>query len=100
MAYIRSKGFCSSALLPAALILCWRAQFLSRATGRAPPQVLPIGTRSPAYNATPACVQSDGLTLVTVDQRGIARPMFGECDVGAYEFDGDYIFAANNDVVP
>jgi hypothetical protein len=31
--------------------------------------------------------------LLAVDQRGFARPYGTSCDVGAVEYDGDYIFA-------
>jgi hypothetical protein len=32
------------------------------------------------------------------DARATPRPYAGLCDVGAYEFDGDYIFANSADV--
>lgn len=60
--------------------------------------VLPIGSNSPAYNTADSCLEADGATTLTTDERGGARPNAGtQCDVGAYEFDGDYIFAANNE---
>jgi hypothetical protein len=55
--------------------------------------VLPIGPNSPAYNTAPDCHEADGLTTLTSDERFTVRPKFSQCDVGAYEFDGDYIFA-------
>ncbi len=58
-----------------------------------PTPVLPIGSNSPAYNAAPTCLEADGLTTVSLDGRVAARPYLVKCDVGAYEFDGDYIFA-------
>jgi hypothetical protein len=54
--------------------------------------MLPIGTNSPAYNAT-SCTETDATTN-NVDGRRIPRPQpGGNCDIGAFEFDGDYIFA-------
>jgi hypothetical protein len=58
-----------------------------------PTPVLPIGSNSPAYNAAPSCIEADGATTLTDDVREAPRPHAGLCDVGAYEFDGDYIFA-------
>jgi hypothetical protein len=55
--------------------------------------VLPIGSNRPAYNAAPNCVEADGTTTLTFDARNTPRPQFAQCDMGAYEFDGDYIFA-------
>ncbi|GAA0706511.1 hypothetical protein GCM10009105_04640 [Dokdonella soli] len=55
--------------------------------------VFPIDANSPAYNTAPSCLQADGATTLTTDIRFAARPYAGQCDVGAYEFDGDYIFA-------
>ena len=60
--------------------------------------VLPIGSNSPAYNTATSCLNTD-LALVGLDERGATRPQFAQCDVGAYEFDGDYIFANDLDVV-
>lgn len=59
--------------------------------------VLPIGSNSPAYDGAPSCLEVDGATTLTGDARFTTRPQFSQCDVGAYEFDGDYIFAANNE---
>ena len=58
-----------------------------------PTPVLPIGSSSPAYNAAPNCLEADGSTTLAFDIRYAARPYAGQCDVGAYEFDGDYVFA-------
>jgi len=60
--------------------------------------VLQIGSNSKAYNAAPSCVEADGSTTLPGDERGAARPYDAVCDVGAYEFDGDYIFADGADV--
>jgi hypothetical protein len=60
--------------------------------------VLPIGSNSPAYNAAPSCIEADGATTLFDDARATPRPYAGLCDVGAYEFDGDYIFADGADV--
>ena len=58
--------------------------------------VLPIGAGSPAYNAV-NCTESDAKTNHS-DGRGAARPQSGgSCDIGAYEFDGDYVFGSNFD---
>jgi hypothetical protein len=56
------------------------------------PATLPIPPTSPAYNAAASCTDDHGATVAT-DERGIARPQGGLCDIGAYEYDGDYIFA-------
>jgi hypothetical protein len=57
-----------------------------------PTPVLPIGSNSPAYNAAPSCLEANGLTTLGLDGRVAARPYSVKCDLGAYEFDGDYIF--------
>ena len=62
--------------------------------------MLPIGSNSPAYDAAPSCLEADGSTTLTIDARVTPRPYGSQCDVGAYEFDGDYIFAANNEPTP
>jgi hypothetical protein len=59
--------------------------------------VLPIGSNSPAYDTASSCLEADNATTLTIDARGAARPYGAQCDVGAYEFDGDYIFASNNE---
>ena len=56
--------------------------------------VLPISSTSPAYNAAPNCLKADNVTPVTIDARYITRPYATLCDVGAYEYDGDYIYAS------
>ena len=58
-----------------------------------PTPVLPIGSNSPAYNVAPDCLEADGSTILTVDIVYTTRPFAGACDVGAVEFNGDYIFA-------
>jgi hypothetical protein len=60
--------------------------------------VLPIGANSPATDATTNC------SLISpapyqYDERGTARPQGAQCDIGAYEFDNDYIFASGVDKV-
>jgi len=55
--------------------------------------VLPIGMNSPANNTATSCLEADNTTTLTADERGAARPYGAQCDIGAYEFDGDYIFA-------
>jgi len=55
--------------------------------------VLPIGANSPAYNAATDCSTLSGSPALAIDSRYAARPYAAVCDVGAYEFDGDYIFA-------
>ena len=62
--------------------------------------VLPIGMNSLANDAAGSCLEADGSTTLTTDRRGATRPYGSQCDVGAYEFDGDYIFAANNEPLP
>ena len=47
---------------------------------------------NPAYNAATSCLDNNN-AAVGLDERGAARPYAALCDVGAYEFDGDYIFA-------
>jgi hypothetical protein len=59
--------------------------------------VLPIGSNSPATDSASSCIEADGTTLLTYDARGASRPYGSQCDVGAYEFDGDYIFANGNE---
>jgi hypothetical protein len=66
--------------------------FGSATSNTNPTPVLPTGSNSPTYNAAPSCLEADGTTL-RVDARFTARPLFGQCDVGAYEFDGDDIYA-------
>jgi len=60
--------------------------------------VLPVGMNSPANDAAGNCLETDGSTTLTTDARGATRPYGSQCDVGAYEFDGDYIFADGADV--
>lgn len=47
--------------------------------GRTP--TMPIGSASPAYNA------GDLDAAPLDDQRGVARPQFGDADIGAFEYD-------------
>ncbi len=56
------------------------------------PPTLPIPATSPAWNAAASCTNAKSQP-VTTDERGALRPQSGSCDIGAYEFDGDYIFA-------
>ncbi|HZX91363.1 MAG TPA: hypothetical protein VFE67_12010 [Rudaea sp.] len=39
------------------------------------------------------CLEADGVTDVGVDERGTGRPYEGMCNAGAYQFNGNYIFA-------
>jgi len=39
-----------------------------------------------------------GINLIGGVQRGVTRPYNGVCYLGAYQFDGDYIFADGVDV--
>ena len=48
--------------------------------------------------AAPAWVGQFSIRATTADERGATRPYGPQCDVGAYEFDGDYIFANSFDV--
>jgi hypothetical protein len=63
------------------------------ASSQYPLPVLPIGSNSPANDAASSCLEADNSTTLTIDERGAARYYGAQCDVGAYEFDGDYIFA-------
>jgi len=60
--------------------------------------VLPIGANSPATDATTSCSLTPSGSL-EVDERGTTRPQGAHCDIGAYEFDNDYIFANGGDAV-
>jgi hypothetical protein len=55
--------------------------------------VLPIDANSPAYDAAPRCLETDGTTTLCADARLTPRPQFAQCDVGTREHDGDYIYA-------
>ncbi|HEY7871879.1 MAG TPA: choice-of-anchor Q domain-containing protein [Rudaea sp.] len=57
------------------------------------PATLPIAQTSQAYNAAASCTDDTKGTLATADERGVTRPYGASCDIGAYEYDGDYIFA-------
>ena len=61
--------------------------------GNLPKPVLPVGANSPAYDAASSCLEANGSATLASDERGAARPYGAQCDIGAYEFDGDYIFA-------
>ena len=56
--------------------------------------VLQIGADSAARNAV-NCKAFDITITVGIDERGVERPQPGGglCDIGAFEYDGDYIFA-------
>jgi len=56
------------------------------------PATLPIPATSAAYNAAGNCLDAKSQT-VTQDELGKGRPQAAACDIGAYEFDNDYIFA-------
>jgi hypothetical protein len=57
-----------------------------------PLPVLPIGANSPATDATTNCSLTAPGTN-GFDERNTVRPQGAQCDIGAYEFDDDYIFA-------
>jgi len=61
-------------------------------------RVLPIDSGSPASNNAPNCLEADQSTVLTTDARSGPRPKFSKCDIGAYESDGDYIFADSAEV--
>jgi hypothetical protein len=53
-------------------------------------QTIALRTISPAVDAIPLnptnrCTLPDGVTPITTDQRGVARPQGFACDIGAYE---------------
>ena len=56
------------------------------------PGTMPISSQSPAYNAASTCKDANGNSIAT-DERGISRPQGVQCDIGAYEYDNDYLFA-------
>jgi hypothetical protein len=64
--------------------------------GSYPLPVLPLGMNSPASFSADInnhCLEADSSTNVGSDERGAARPYSGMCNAGAYQFNGDYIFA-------
>jgi len=61
--------------------------------------LLPLGANTPAQYAAAMCFEADATTQLLTDARGALRPYQGMCTLGAYQFDGDYIFAANYDAV-
>ena len=58
-----------------------------------PTQTIALLSGSNAINAGIACVDANGNPILA-DQRGLARIVGSACDVGAYEFDPDRIFAS------
>jgi len=51
------------------------------------PGYLPLMSNSPAINTgSPSTPGSSGTACLSVDQRGISRPVGGRCDIGAYEY--------------
>lgn len=75
---------------------------ISNFIGSADPQLSPLGnyggwtpTLVPHKGSAAIDALSCASVIVTVDQRGFARPQpqNQNCDVGAVEYDGDYIFA-------
>ena len=56
------------------------------------PDTLPIPASSPAHDTAGSCNDAKNQPVGT-DARGITRPKDAACDIGAYEFDNDYIFA-------
>ncbi len=71
---------------------------LSHYLPSAPLPVLPIGANSPATDATTSCALTPSGAL-EIDGRNASRPQGAHCDIGAYEFDNDYIFANGVDAV-
>jgi len=57
-----------------------------------------IGSNSPANDAPVAVLRPNNSRPLMTDGREATRPSGGQCDVGAYEFDGDYIFADGAEV--
>ena len=65
-----------------------------------PTQTIALVVTSPAVDAVPVsptndCTALDGVTPVSTDQRGVARPQGFGCDIGAYERKGFSSFSAN-----
>ncbi|MHB8678338.1 MAG: choice-of-anchor Q domain-containing protein [Rudaea sp.] len=72
-------------------------QFTTNPVSSADPQLSPLGhyggwTPTMVPHQGSAAIDAVGCVLA-VDQRGVARPQGTSCDVGAVEYDGDYIFA-------
>lgn len=61
-----------------------------------PTQTVALASTSPAVDAVPvaACTQSDGVTPLTVDQRGVTRPQGAACDMGAFELAQSEVFSS------
>jgi hypothetical protein len=57
-----------------------------------------MGANSPASYAAASCLEADGSTALTTDERGAARSYLGACTLGVYQIDDDYTFAADFDV--
>jgi len=61
-----------------------------------PLPVLPVGMNSSSSFSADVnghCLEADGSTNLAIDERGTARPDNGMCNAGAYQFNGNYIFA-------
>jgi len=56
---------------------------------------LPVGMNSSSsFSADNGnCFKADGSTNLGADEVGHGRPFNGMCNAGAYQFDGNYIFA-------
>jgi len=89
----RQFGVTQSGSLPSTADPLLGSLSVYRASPRSLP-VLPIGSNSPATDMAPNCFEADGSTTLADDERGATRPHGAQCDVGAYEFDGDYVKAA------
>lgn len=87
----------STGMPPAAIVANANPQLgsLSPYAPTLAPATLPIPPTSPAYNAAVSCIDLKGAQVAN-DERGVSRPQplsTSPCDIGAYEYDGDYIFA-------
>jgi hypothetical protein len=57
----------------------------------------PVRALASSSIAVDALSCDDGPSAILIDQRGVTRPQGAQCDIGAYEYDGDYIYASGFD---